>query len=253
MTELVLDAGYLSEAAGEYKSAFPDALRTREGELFFCARRCVLSAARAVNASGADDITAVRPSSTDSYPMLLISERRGNVSLRTNYFKILSKGRDDIVNINVSDAFLALFALFVLSAYPVAEPLSVPLPDNDLPGYAAAVAVNTAIRSGLPDTAKLVARDSSGTLRPDGQFTFAQPERNILLRLLHLIYTLPGSPCGLPSDRPCIIEPKKKTGNAVSKLSGPLLTLAVSKAAADYSYPEALALAAAGSFILNHR
>lgn len=253
LTELVLDTGYLSEAAGEYRSSFPEARRTQEGELFFCVRRCVRSAAAAVSASGPDDNFTECPSSSERCPMLLISERSGVVSLRTNYFKILSKGRCDIVNVAVSDAFLELFAGCVLSAYPASEQPAVPLPDNDLPGYAAAVAVNTALRSGFAFPAKSVSGDLSTAFRSGGQCVFAKPERNVLLRLLHLIYTLPVSSCGPASGCPAISEAKKKTGNAVSKLSGPLLTLAVSKAAADYSYPEALALAAAGSFILNHR
>ena len=253
MTGLILGSEYLVEAEAEYRRVFTESERTPEGKLFFCVRRCVCSAAEQVIDHASDAAVSPAVPSPAGCPMLLISEHRGAVSLRTNYFKILTRGRDDIVDVSVSGAFLGLFALSVLSAYPLNEPIVVPLPDNDLPGYSAAVAVNTALRSGHISTDNF---SSGGCVKdnPDaGNIDYLLPERNILLRLLHLIYTLPCAPSCQPGACPDGTGSKKKTGNAVSKLSGPLLSLAVSKAAADYSYPEALALAAAGSFILNHR
>lgn len=178
-------------------------------------------------------------------PELLIRESGGKVRLGTNYYLRTGSGSSRIEEILAEGRFLKLASREILRMSPVFTLSKLPAPDEDFIRYAGGVAVNTAIRSGH-------FRCDGGVIAPAGNETgsaeLSADAENILLRTLYLLYISAGA--GACPDQTDDIR-KKRTENALKKLSRPVFKLATEKAAAEYTFAEALALSAAGSCLLN--
>ena len=178
-------------------------------------------------------------------PELLIRESGGQLRLCTNYYLRTGSGSGRMEGILAEGRFLGTTAREILRVTRIEDPSPLPAPDEDFVRYAGGTALNTSLRSGyIKREGGMIVPAVHGSDPAD----FSGDAENIMLRTLYLLYISAGA--GACPGQTDDIR-KKRTENALKKLSRPVFDLATKKAAADYSFAEVLSLSAAGSCLLN--
>ena len=200
---------------------------------FIRARVAALAApAGAESAVNSDAVAAAEA------PHLLLREHRGELTLYSNYLlRSPAAGAREFVNIRLSAGLLeqacaeCAGAAFSTGSDPLPE---IPFPDEAFEQYAGAVAL------------RICARESALHSEPYAAFRAAEtaenkiPGRNLAIRAIFLSGII---------NSPAAAGQSRKLEAAYRRLSKETLTLAVSKAAGQYTSLELAALRAAGAIL----
>jgi hypothetical protein len=186
---------------------------------------------------GTDEVNSDAAAAAEA-PQLLLRERRGQLTLYSNYLlRSPAAGAREFVNIRLSDSLLEqACAECAGTAFSTgSDPLpDIPFPDDAFEQYAGAVAL------------RICARESALHSAPDAAFRAAEtaenkiPGRNLAIRAIFLSGIING---------PAAAGQSRKLEAAYGRLSKETLTLAVSKAAGQYTSLELAALRTAGAIL----
>ena len=171
-------------------------------------------------------------------PHILLRESRGQLTLYTNYLlRSPAAGNREFVNIRLSDGLLeqacaeCAAAAFNTWSDPMPE---IPFPDEAFEQYAGAVALRVCARESAlqpePDAADRTADTAENKI----------PGRDLAIRAIFLSGIING---------PAAAARGRKLRTAYERLSRETLTLAVSRAAGQYTSLELAALRAAGAIL----
>ncbi len=225
---------YLTETEyAAYSSTQEGGVTGVDNGVYAFIRARVAALAEPAGAVGADNIDA-----SAAAPHLLLRESRGQLTLYTNYLmRSPAAGNREFVNIRLSDGLLEQACGECAAAAFNTESDSlrdIPFPDEAFEQYAGAVALRVCARESMLCSASDAADRTAETAENK------IPGRDLAIRAIFL--------SGIINDKAAAAR-GRKLRTAYERLSKETLTLAVSKAAGQYTSLEMAALRAAGAIL----